>query len=101
MKAKHNSGYSEDLANIYVPQSTEVILLSTTLDPRPKWKDGKPTKEIGSYRILCGMPDNYFYVKLDKKVKLPPFKSHIKLVGLKACEVNNNVYFKANDLEEA
>lgn len=100
MKTKRTSGYSEDLAKLYVPENSEVILLSTFLDPRPKWKDGKPTEEISGYRILCGMADDFFYVKFDKKVKLPPFKSTVKLVGLQACEVSNEVYFKAENVEE-
>lgn len=100
MKAKRTAGYSAEVANLYVPEGTEVVLLSTKPEPRVKWKDHKPTNEITGYRILCGMPDNYFYVKLDKKVKLPPFKSDIKLVGLEACEIENNVWFRASDIKE-
>lgn len=101
MKAKRISGYSEEVANVYVPKDTDVVLLSTKLEPRVKWENHKPTDEITGYRVLCGMPDNYFYVKFDKKVKLPSFNSKIKFKHLKACEVDNNVWFKAEDIEEA
>lgn len=101
MKAKRTSGYSAEVASLYVPEGTEVVLLSTQPEPRVKWENHKPTHDITGYRVLCGMPDNFFYVKLSKKVKLPAFKSAIKLVGLEACEVDNNVWFKADDIEEA
>lgn len=101
MQIKRKGGYSAQVAKLYVPEGTEVILLSTELEPRVKWENHKPTNEITGYRVLCGMPDNFFYVKFTKKVKLPPFKSDIKLIGLEACEVDNNVWFRAKDIEGA
>lgn len=101
MRTKKNSGYSEEVANIYITKDTEVILLSTEPEERVKWVDNKPTNEVTGYRILCGMPDDYFYVKLDKKIKLPPFKSDVKFQKLEACEVQGNVYFRAEGVEEA
>lgn len=100
MKAKRTSGYSTQVASLYVPEGTEVVLLSTQPEPRVKWENHKPTNEVTGYRVLCGIPDNFFYVKFDKKVKLPPFKSDVKLVGLEACEVDHNVWFKAENIEE-
>ncbi len=101
MKAKRSNGYSEAVANMYVPENTDVVLLSTKPEPRVKWENHKPTDEITGYRVLCGMPDNFFYVKFDKKVKLPSFNSKVKFKHLQACEVDNNVWFKAEDIEEA
>lgn len=100
MKAKRTSGYSKEIANIYVPDGTNVVLLSTQLEPRFKWANHKPTNQVSGYRVLCGMPNNFFYVKFEKKVKLPEFKADIKLIGLEACEVENNVWFRAQDIEE-
>lgn len=100
MKAKKTSGYSADLAKIYISDETRVLLLSTELQKQLKWVDGKPTDEVTGYKILCGIPDDYFFVKFDKKVALPKFGSLIKLKGLEACEVEKNVYFRAKNLEE-
>lgn len=101
MKVKNTNGYSKELASMYVSDDTEVVLLSTKLMIQYKWRDNKPTDEIASYKVLCGMPDDYFYVKFDKKIKLPAFLSNIKFKNLEACEVNNNVWFRAEDIEEA
>ena len=100
MKAKKSSGYSSELANLYVPKDTEVVLLSTKLIKQVRWEDGKPTAEVSGYKALCGIPDDYFAVKLNKKVNLPPFCSKIKFKGLEACEVEKNVYFRAEDIQE-
>lgn len=100
MKAKQNSGYSSEVANMYVPKDTEIVLLSTKPIKQMKWEDGKPTNEVIGYKILCGIPDDYFTVKFSKKVSLPPFCSRIKFKGLEACEVEKNIYFRAEDIEE-
>lgn len=101
MKAKQSSGYSADLAKLYLPEGTEVVLLSTKLAKQVKWDGGKPTDQVTGYKILCGMPDDFFTVKLSKKVSLPTFCSRIKFKGLEACEVEKNVYFRAENIEEA
>lgn len=101
MKAKRTSGYSAQVASLYVPDGTEVVLLSTQPEQRVKWEKHKPTNEVTGYRVLCGMPDNFFYVKFDKEVKLPPFDSKVKFKNLQACEVDSNVWFKADDIVEA
>lgn len=100
MKAKQTSGYSADLAKMYVPEGTEIVLLSTKLTKQVRWVDGKPTDEITGYKILCAIPDDYFSVKLSKKINLPKFCSRITLKGLEACEVEKSVYFRAEDIEE-
>lgn len=100
MKAKKTSGYSADLAKIYISDKTEVLLLSTELQKQFKWVNGKPTDEVTGYKVLCGIPDDYFFVKFDKKVALPQFGSIVKLAGLEACEVEKNVYFRAEGIEE-
>ncbi|MBW8036962.1 hypothetical protein E0700_01200 [Lactobacillus helveticus] len=100
MKAKRTNGYSSEVAKLYVPEGTKVVLLSTEPEPRVKWLNHKPTNEITGYRVLCGIPNNFFYVKFKKKVKLPAFKADIKLIGLEACEIENNVWFRAQDIKE-
>lgn len=100
MKAKRTSGYSAEVAKIYVSNATKVLLLSTELQKQVKWVDHKPTDEVTGYKILCGMPNDYFTVKFDKQIALPPFGSQVKFKGLEACEVENNVWFKAEDIEE-
>ena len=101
MKAKQSSGYSAEVAKIYVPDGTEVVLLSTKGKKQVKWVDGKPTTEVTGYKVLCGMHDDVFTVKFSKPVSLPQFCSRIKFKGLEACEVANNIYFRAEDIEEA
>lgn len=101
MKAKQSSGYSAEVAKMYVPDGTEVVLLSTKVKKQVKWVDGKPTTEVTGYKVLCGMPDDVFTVKFSKPVSLPKFCSRIKFKGLEACEVADNIYFRAEDLEEA
>lgn len=101
MRARNKTGYTKATALANVPEDTDVINLSTELTPVYKWNDGKPTNEVIGYRILCGMPDNYFSVKFTKKVKVPAYKASIKFTNLEACEVNGNVWFRADDVEEA
>ena len=101
MKAKRNSCYSEEVAKIYITDETKVLLLSTELQDQVKWIDHKPTDQVTGYKVLCGMPNDYFTVKFKKKVQLPPFGSSVKFKGLEACEVDNNVWFRAQDIEEA
>ena len=100
MKAKRTSGYSSDVAKMYIPEDTEIVLLSTKLVKQVEWNEGKPTDKVTGYKILCGLPDDFFSVKFNKKVDLPPFCSRIKFKGLEACEVEKNMYFRAEDLEE-
>lgn len=100
MKVKSNTGYSANTAKNYILPETEVILLSTELKEQYKWKDGKPTDEVVGYKILCGIANDCFNVKLPHKIKLPAFGSKIEFKGLEACEVNNNVYFRAKEIKE-
>lgn len=100
MRIKQN-GYSADLAKLYVPDDTEVLLLSTKPEPRYKWENGKPTDEVTGYKILCAIPGDYFYVKFAQKPKnLPSFGTKVTFDDLQACEVGQNVYFKANAIRK-
>lgn len=101
MKAKRSTGYSDEVAKFYISDKTKVLLLSTELQKQVKWVDHKPTDEITGYKVLCGMPNDYFTVKFDHKVQLPPFGSSVKFKELEACEIDNKVWFRAQDIEEA
>lgn len=79
MKARRTSGYSEEVASVYVSKDTDVVLLSTKPEPQVKWENHKPTDEITGYRVLCGMPDNYFYVKFDKRLSCHLLNSVLSL----------------------
>ena len=100
MKAKTKSGYSTDLANVYVPEGTDIISISDELTTKVKWVDGHPTDEVTGYTLLFAIPNNFFTVKFDKEVKAPAFKANVKFTGLEACEVNGNIYFRAKDVKE-
>lgn len=50
MKARRTSGYSEEVASVYVSEDTDVVLLSTKPEPRVRWENHKPTDEIIGYR---------------------------------------------------
>lgn len=101
MKANKDEYYSRKLAQKYVPDETEIILLSTKFKDVVKWINKEPTNQVIGYRILCGVPDDYFFVKFSKKGKLPTYGSRVKFKGLVACEYKNNIYFKADEIEEA
>lgn len=67
MKAKRASGYSAEVAKIYITDETKVLLLSTELQEQVKWVDHKPTDQVTGYKVLCGMPNDYFTVKFETK----------------------------------
>ncbi|MHA2623617.1 hypothetical protein [Streptococcus uberis] len=102
MKAKYKrGGYSAQTANNYIDKNLPIYLVSDELETQVKFEDGKPTDEIIAYKAYFsqkGLPP--FIVKFDTKVKLPDFLSIIELENLQACEVNYNVYFKADNLKE-
>lgn len=100
MKIKRNSGYSSDLAKVYVPNDVGIFSLSTELTQQVKWIDGKPTDEVTGYQAwFVGEGTEPFKVKFPKKIDLPEMLSQISLTNLEACEVGANVYFKATNIE--
>ncbi|MDU6570597.1 MAG: hypothetical protein E6513_09110 [Lactobacillus johnsonii] len=97
MKIKRTSGYSEALAKMYIPSDVSTYSLSIN---QVKWVNGKPTDEVTGYQCwFIAEGTEPFKVKFPNKVSLPSMFTKIKFQNLEACEVGNNVYFKANGLE--
>ncbi len=91
---------SEALAKMYIPSDVSTYSLSINLDTQVKWVNGKPTDEVTGYQCwFIAEGTEPFKVKFPNKVSLPSMFTKIKFQNLEACEVGNNVYFKANGLE--
>ena len=100
MKIKRTSGYSKDVAKLYIPGDVFTYSLSTDLSKQVKWIDGKPTNEVTGYQSwFIAEGTEPFKVKFTNKVELPAMFTKVKLQDLEACEVGSNVYFKANRIE--
>lgn len=100
MKIKRTSGYSEELAKMYISSDESIYSLSVNLDTQVKWINGKPTDEVIGYQCwFIAEGKEPFKVKFTNKVSLPSMFTKIKLQNLEACEVGNNVYFKASGFE--
>ena len=100
MKIKRTSGYSKDVAKMYIPGNTFTYSLSTDVSKQVKWIDGKPTDEVTGYQSwFIAEGTEPFKVKFTNRVELPAMFTKVKLQDLEACEVGNNVYFKANGIE--
>ena len=94
-------GDSNQIAEQYVNLQAPIHLLSDELEAQQKFEDGKPTDEIVAYKAWFGqrgLPP--FQVKFLEKPALPEYLSLITLDNLQACEVNYNVYFRADGLKE-
>lgn len=92
-------GYSRQTAFKYISEDKPIYCLSQELTPQQGFKDGRPTGEIVSYKLWCsqeGLPP--FEVKVQDKLDLPPYLTEISFIDLEACEIKNNVYFKALSL---
>lgn len=90
-------GYTRQTAFKYISEDKPIYCLSQELTPQQSFKDGRPTGEIVAYKLWCsqeGLPP--FEVKLQDKLELPPYLTKISFVDLEACEIKNNVYFKAS-----
>lgn len=102
MKAKfRNGGYSSQTAVQYVSLQDPIYLLCDELEAQQKYEDGKPTGEVIAYKTWFGqkgLPP--FQVKFLEKPDLPDYLSLISFENLQACEVNYNVYFKADGFKE-
>lgn len=100
MKIKRKSGYSLEVAKLYVPSDVRNFSLSTELIKQVKWIDGKPTNEVSGYQAwFVAEGTEPFKVKFSKKINLPEMLSQVTLMNLEACEVGSNVYFKATGVE--
>ena len=94
-------GYSTEIANSYIDAKQPIRLLSTELEEQVLFENGKPTEDVAAFRAWFtqqGLPP--FTVKFTDKVKLPEYMALVKFDNLQACEVNYNVYFKANGFKE-
>ncbi|HFI0667721.1 TPA: hypothetical protein ACGO4I_001156 [Streptococcus suis] len=102
MKRKNKqNGYSTTIASEYIDLKQAIYSISTKLEPVLKFENKRPTGEIIAYRAWFsqkGLPP--FSVKFTTDVDLPGYMSIIQFDDLQACEVGNNVYFKASDLKE-
>ena len=95
------NGYSNHIAQQYVDLTEPIYLLSDELEPQQKYEDNKPTGEIVAYKGWFGqkgLPP--FQVKFVEQPDLPEYLSLVTFDNLQACEVNYNVYFKADKLKE-
>ncbi|MCT2013747.1 hypothetical protein M3D50_04435 [Staphylococcus capitis] len=94
------SGYSSRVANQYIESNNPIYSLSSELDIQYRFENNKPTNEINGFKAWFsqeGLPP--FIVKFSTEVNLPPYMSRITFDNLQACEVNYNVYFKADNLK--
>lgn len=102
IKPQHRKGgYYNQTAGQYVDLQAPVYLLSEELEPQQKFEDGKPTGEIIAYKTWFGqkgLPP--FQVKFSEAPDLPDYLSLVSFENLMACEVNYNVYFKADGIKE-
>ena len=102
MKA-HNrkGGYSAITANEYIDNKQAIFCLSTELEPQIKFENGQPTGEIIAYKAWFsqkGLPP--FQVKFESDVSLPSYMDMVEFDMLEACQINYNVYFRAQDNKE-
>lgn len=98
---RRNGGYSTDTAKSYVDAKQPIRLLSTQLEEQVLFENGKPTEDVAAYKAWFtqkGLPP--FTVKFAEKIKLPAYMALVNFDNLQACEVNYNVYFKADGIKE-
>lgn len=102
MKTRHRKGgYSAQTAKEYIDSKQPIYSLSIELDKQFRFEDGKPTKEVVGYKSWFtqeGLPP--FLVKFTDEINLPKYLTLVTLENLQACEVNYNVYFKADSITE-
>lgn len=96
-------GYSEAKYQELVGERQAYLLMGSGPVATPKFVDKRPTEEIDSIKVeiyLEGLgadriklPANF---KLNSSIKdMQP----VELINPQACEVGNNVYFKADDIK--
>lgn len=99
LKSTQN-GYSAEKAKEYV--DGKMILASVQDNIKYVYEDGKQTDDIEAYYIwVANAHQNPFKVKLTEKPDLSNLKigDEIMFDNLQACEINYNVYFKADDFK--
>ncbi|NRN72620.1 hypothetical protein IMAU80627_01163 [Lactobacillus helveticus] len=101
MKIKRNSGYSKGVTEMYIPHNAPTYSLSTKLTKQVKWVDGKPTDKVTGYQAwFIAEGTEPFKVKFTNNIKLPAMLTMVEFQNLEACEVGNNVYFRAEEIKE-
>ncbi|MGT2965565.1 hypothetical protein [Streptococcus acidominimus] len=100
MKARSKKGgYNAATAAEYLSLEAPLCSLSTELEPRYEYVDGKSTGNIIAYSAWFVQEGNDpFKVKFENKIKLPEFLSTVTLEDLEAVVVNYTVYFRANNM---
>lgn len=101
MKARKMGGYSTVLAAQYIDSNKETRCLSTTLNEKVRFEDGKPTVDVTGYEAWFTQEGlEPFKVKFADKIVLPEYLEVVSFESLEAVEVNYNVYFKAKNLSK-
>lgn len=102
MKIRRTNGYSVEIAKQVLDGGKPIRFVGPAFVAKYVWKDGKPTSTVKGYAtwfIQEGLPP--FTVRFPEKVTLP--NKYLQIVdfdNLQACEVRDNVYFKADSLKE-
>lgn len=100
MKTRRGNRYNPETAKMYTNFDEDIILLSTDFEDVHEYKDGEYTEKVIAYRLLFGTPNDFFKCKFADVFDLPDYGSAVDFKGLVACEVENNVYFKADSCFE-
>ena len=101
MKIRNNhNGYSHDLATTYILNDKPVISLSTETEAQYVWNNGHRSNEISGYQAWFVQESvGVFKVKFENRPELPQFLSAVHFKNLEACQVRNNIYFRAKGIE--
>lgn len=94
------NGYSHELATSYISEKKPIISLSTDTETQYVWSNGHRSNEISGYQAWFAQEEvGVFKVKFENKPELPQFLSSVHFKNLEACQVRNNIYFRAKEIE--
>lgn len=101
MKVKNVQGeYDNNTAKKYVAEDKPIYNISSEIETVYKWEEGKPTKEVESFKLYFAQEGTEpFKVKFDKRPKLPEFLAEVKFEKLEAIEIRSKVYFRAESVQ--
>lgn len=101
MRIRNISGYSPQTASKYADIDAKFIILTTEPEESVVWKDNQPTEVVNGYKYWFIQVDGQepFQVKFKKKLQSISFLDQVGLKHLEACEINRNVYFKADGID--
>ena len=100
-KFRKKGGYSQQLANEIFSPALPFFSLSTETEEKYDYVDGKRTNKVvghAAWFVQEGLPP--FEVKFPEDIALPAFQAIVTFDELVACEVRNNIYFRANGYNE-